>query len=344
MSGPVRDIRTLARHWVRYFDGRFREDQLFALYLHNIIQRHENNTNGAYFINDKNWFGNNPPSVQEIKDQIRDGDFTFVSKLRYFAQKIRGSDGYWRNKTNELQSWINYHISRGHGPPTHFMTLTCAENWWPDLRQIYTDLEEIAESSRRQITKEAQSTLLKERDQRAMKRAARKHAFYVNEYFMVRAKRFMDTYARDVMNLEYYWGRVEFASGRGAIHLHLLGIAKDKAYLHDFYRAKTEKQKVKVLQEYAEKYLEMTADSPIDEEHNKYAHNDTSSSPLGTRFAECRSRSLDLRHLAQDTMFHECTEYCLGPTDKKGLKLRSCRFGHGTEATPNKGDTSGKDL
>ncbi len=36
----------------------------------------------------------------------------------------------------------------------------------------------------------------------------------------------MDEFARDALDLEYYWGRVEFAPGRGAIHLHILGIAK----------------------------------------------------------------------------------------------------------------------
>ena len=37
--------------------------------------------------------------------------------------------------------------------------------------------------------------------------------------------------ARDALDLEYYWGRVEFASGRGAIHLHILGIGKEQGLL-----------------------------------------------------------------------------------------------------------------
>ena len=76
-----------------------------------------------------------------------------------------------------------------------------------------------------------------------MSRAAHKYSLYVNEYFMHRAKRFMDVFARETLDLEYYWGRVEFAPGRGAIHLHILGIAKDKAYLEDFYQARGEKRK-----------------------------------------------------------------------------------------------------
>ena len=61
---------------------------------------------------------------------------------------------------------------------------------------------------------------------------------------MHRAKTFMDIFAQEVLNLEYYWGRVEFASGRGAIHLHILGIAKNKGYLPQFYCAKTEDEKI----------------------------------------------------------------------------------------------------
>ncbi len=67
---------------------------------------------------------------------------------------------------------------------------------------------------------------------------------------MIRAKQFMGSFARDMLELEYYWGCVKFASGRGAIHLHILGIAKNKTYLNYFYREKTKKPKIQVLQNY----------------------------------------------------------------------------------------------
>ena len=62
---------------------------------------------------------------------------------------------------------------------------------------------------------------------------------------MNRAKIFMDTFARTALGIEHYWGRVEFAGGRGQIHIHLLRIAKHKGYLPDFYAAKTEQKKSK---------------------------------------------------------------------------------------------------
>ncbi len=49
----------------------------------------------------------------------------------------------------------------------------------------------------------------------------------------------MNTVHKDIFGIEHYWGWVEFAPERGQIHLHMLGIAKNKAYLNDFYKSKT---------------------------------------------------------------------------------------------------------
>lgn len=369
VGGPIRTMRAWTNHLMQYFDGRFQDCQMFMLYTSNVIQRQENNQKGGFLNSDKNWFGVSPPSVEELKQQIRDGNFTFISKLRYFSAEIKGSDGYWRKKTDELRAWIDHHVSRGHGPPTHFITLTCAENWWPDLRDIFTTLEEKRESiSRRNRDTQApsgpkphrtrkrkseqreptrQSEQLKKAKFGAMCKAARRYPHYVNQYFMRRAKIFMDTYAREVMDLEYYWGRVEFASGRGQIHLHILGITKGKAYLREFYKAKSEEDKARVMQAYAEEHLGMTANIEVDDTHKKFnadmkADSNTTNSPLGCRFSDCTDIDLDYRWLAQDCMLHDCNKYCLGDEDNDGIKLRSCRFGFGTEGTSNKGDTPGK--
>lgn len=342
LSGPVKDLPSWGRHLMHYKDGRFQRDQMFSLYLYNVIQRHNNNASGAFFHSDKNWFGKLPPSVEELKQQIRNGDFTFISKLRYFSQKVKGSDPFWRDKANELRAWIDYHIANNNGPPTHFITLSCAENWWPDLRDIYADLEENAGRT-------AEAKKIRSGNFRAMSSAARRYPMYVNKYYMMRAKRFLDVYAREVFELEHYWGRVEFAPGRGAIHLHILGIAKDKAYLESFYDAKSEADKVNVLEDYAITFLGMTADvdtksesDAVKEEKNRYSN--TEETPMGKRFADADDILEDHANLAHYAVNHRCTEYCLGDVDKFGIKQRTCRFGFGQERTPNQGDTPGKDL
>ena len=84
-----------------------------------------------------------------------------------------------------------------------------------------------------------------------MANAARRYPLYVNEFFMKRAKSLMATVIKKALGIDHYWGRVEFAPGRGAIHLHMICIARDKAYLWAFYQARTSEEKAEVLDKYA---------------------------------------------------------------------------------------------
>ncbi len=63
-----------------------------------------------------------------------------------------------------------------------------------------------------------------------MTNAARKYPLFVNDFFMKRVNLFMKTVMKKALQIEHYWGCVEFAPGRGAIHLHVVTIAKDRAY------------------------------------------------------------------------------------------------------------------
>ncbi len=61
----------------------------------------------------------------------------------------------------------------------------------------------------------------------------------------------MATVIKTALGIEHYWGRVEFAPGGGAIHLHIAAIANDLAYLQDFFHAKTTEDKAAVVNKYA---------------------------------------------------------------------------------------------
>ena len=160
-----------------------------------------------------------------MKLQIRNGDFTFISKLRYFGSQIHGTDGFCRSKTEELETWIDYNFTQGHGPPTHFIKLTCAENWWADLKRILSNnVESIKYKSHHDHFNEFWKHC----------KNVKQKTLYVNQFFMNRAKIFMDSFARTSSGIEHYWGRVEFSGGRGQIHIHLFGIAKHKGYLPAF--------------------------------------------------------------------------------------------------------------
>ena len=92
----------------------------------------------------------------------------------------------------------------------------------------------------------------------------------------------------------------------------------------------------------------MTADIEIDKDHSRFDEHDkqkttTNMSPLGTQYSEAVDLDHNHIHLVQDSMLHDCTEYCIGESDTAGIKLRTCRFGFGTEVTSNASNTPGKE-
>ena len=235
--------------------------KMFTFYVFNTIQRHINNSKGHFFFKSKHFFGKEPPSIEDLQEDKQRGDTTFISKLQYFSESIRGSDAFWRKQTRELEGWINHHVAEGNGPPTFFITLSCAENWWPDLRRLMIDLETNAGNLN-------QVELLKETSKKgfqAMTTSVRKWPLFVNEFFMKRSKLFLDSVVKTALGIKHYWGRVEFAPGRGQIHLHLLAIAEDQAYLKEYYEANTSREKAQVVGQYGERVLDMTADVDVDD-------------------------------------------------------------------------------
>lgn len=326
-------IQEWARHLLRYSDGRFMKDKMFTFYVFNTIQRHINNSKGHFFFKSEHFFGKEPPSIEDLQQDLRRGDNTFINKLQYFSEGIRGSDGFWRRKTKELEGWINHHISEGNGPPTFFITLSCAENWWPDLRRLMIDLETNAGNME-------QVELLRDTGDRgftAMAKTVKKWPLYVNEFFMKRAKHFMENVVKEALGIKYYWGRVEFAPGRGQIHLHLLAIAEDQAYLQDYYKAKTGTEKAEVVAEYAERVLDMTAD--VDVTDDPEYRESKIDSPLKTRYCECKDKDLDCKRLAQACLIHHCNDYCL--RSAKHVGPRECKSLAGMETERGACDTPG---
>ena len=326
-------IKEWGNHLLQYYDGCFLDDSLFGLFLYNTVQRHSSNSEGNFFLASDQFIGKNPPTVQELQRQIQLKNCRYINMLRYFARNIKGSDNYWHSQTDDLEQWINHHVSRGHGPPTFFITLSCAENWWPDLRRLLYQLEKIAGNVK-------MADAIKNGGRKEMSNSARKYPLFVNEFFMKRANSFMKTVMKNALQLEHYWGRVEFAPGRGAIHLHVVAIANDKAYLQDFYKATTLEEKARVLNDYAIKHLDMTADTNVID--NRDYLPTYSSSPLARRFCACLDEEKDVTQLAQDCMMHQCNRYCLKST-KVGTP-RTCRSHYGTESEFGKVDTPGMDL
>ena len=173
---------------------------------------------------------------------------------------------------------------------------------------------------------ELAAQLLKSNDFKAMQKASKKYPLFVNDFFMKRARSFMSTVLKDALGIERYWGRVKFAPGRGQICLHMLGITKDKAYLNDFYKAKTMEDKAIVVDKYAKEKLDMVADIDIKDDDRNYfpVHPE---SPLSRKFCEVTNEAEDARLLCQDCMCHFCNKYCL--RDNRKNKPWTCNKGFG---------------
>jgi hypothetical protein len=74
-----------------------------------------------------------PDTLEELQEQIRNGDYRYINHLNFYNKRIRGSNPYWRQEKSKLYTWINYHIKEGNGAPMFFITLSCAEHYWPDI-------------------------------------------------------------------------------------------------------------------------------------------------------------------------------------------------------------------
>ncbi len=90
--------------------------------------------------------------------------------------------------------------------------------------------------------------------------------------------------------------------GCGAIHLHIVAIAKDMAYLQDFYHTRTAEDKASVVDKYSQEHLDMTAVVNINDD--KQRKPEYENFPLGKGYCESQNQEEDVRQLAEDCMCH----------------------------------------
>jgi hypothetical protein len=128
-------------HWAEsllyYEDGRFATDRMWCFFVLNYVTRRRNQDAGSFFVD--GFYKDVPMSISELQAELRKGNTKYLDKISYYSQKVRGSPGFWRTKRAELLSWINYHAERGHGLPTFFITLSCAEYYWPDIIRLLNE-------------------------------------------------------------------------------------------------------------------------------------------------------------------------------------------------------------
>ena len=330
---------------ILYYDGRFAKDPTFCFYALNFKQRYQNSISGAFFIN--GYITSNKHSDLDSlqREVIENGNTEFIEKLIHFSSKIRGSSSYWRSKRFEVLSWINRMIEIGRGPPTLFITLSCAEHFWPDVKRLLEDRFSHLPMNNRP-TLETKSDVMK---------AIREYSIVVQEFFVKKVHHWITTLGKDVLRIQNYFVRFEFTEGRGEIHAHILAVADNiDVYKAAYDCGDDEKARIDIFVRYATDELGLTAMHPASDRYGEIIP-DCVIEPEGTlsrsvtylpsycpcykRLSEVTNHSSDIIGLVNAVQTHRCGNYCM--RSKSATTQRYCRAGCGLETTKGGCDTPG---
>ena len=197
------------RTMILYYDGRFCKDPTFCFYALNFKQRYQNSTSGAFFIND--FTHTSCKDLESLKAEISKGNYQFVQKLLHFSSKIRGSPLFWRSQRFKVLTWANRLVELGK-LPSLFITLSCAEMFWEDLKRLFIDrYKHIPEKYRPKLE-----------SKKDLSSAIKDYSIVVQEFFIAKVEQWIKTFGKEIFKIEHYFIRFEFAEGRGEIHGKLL--------------------------------------------------------------------------------------------------------------------------
>jgi hypothetical protein len=215
--GQYREEALSAAEWARrmvlYKDGRFAKDKMWGFFALNYVERCKNQSSGGFFVN--SWFKEGEKTLEELKMEIENGNLDWIDKITYYSQQIRGLPAYWRAKRAEVYAWINYHVNAGNGAPNFFITLSCAEYYWEDVRKLILDRYEAAGLFAPDLNK-------------SWVEIVNDHTLIVQEYFQERVKIWLETVGKKIFKIKHYWLQFEFTPSRGQIHVHILAISEFK--------------------------------------------------------------------------------------------------------------------
>ena len=322
-----------------YKDGRFSKDKMWAFCALNFLTRHMNQSSGGFFVD--TFFKNGPKTLEELQEQISQGHKSWLNSISYYSFRVTGSSAYWRSRRTEVFAWINHHLERNHGPPSFFITLSCAEYHWKDIERLIIDRCEKAGVPIPEFEKKGRVALINE------------HSLVVQEYFQNRVEAWIDTVGKDLLGIQHHWLRYEFAPSRGQIHVHMLAICSNMDMLRKCHELHMDRPKLaSYLSSWMEDTLRMSA--TVDENCvEEIKASDTTVHPSMVNFADISEADalLDTTNCQLKFQNHKCSAYCMrkrslpnSKEDEDARKRRVCRCGAGVEATFMKCDTPGFQL
>ena len=217
-----------------------------------------------------------------------------------------------------------------------FITLSCAEYFWPDIKRLLKERFELVGLEAPDIEED-------------YVKLVNDYTLIIQEYFQKRVEIWLETIGKTIFKIKHYWGRFEFAPSRGQIHLHFLAITEMLEIYKKLYEYRNDKKKqAQILQQWVEGQLRMTASLPDLSDQKKPAKKNSANHPSNFYYSDKENLYQDsidcLLHMQQ----HVCSSYCLRKrkyTEKKESKeskcRRVCRSGAGVEITANSNVTPG---
>ena len=320
---------------ILYKDGRFARDKMWAFCATNFFARHANQSSGGFFVD--SFFKQGPKNLEDLQEQVANGNLLWLNSIAYFSHRVTGSPAYWRARRNDVFSWINYHVEQKHGPPSFFITLSCAEYHWKDIEDLIRDRCQKAEMDPPDFDK-GRTAIIND------------YSIVVQEYFQQRVQAWLDTVGKDLLHIKHHWLRYEFAPSRGQIHAHLLAICDNMEMLKTCHELKDNKEELaSYVSGWMEDTLGMTAtyDTTFVDELDGTS---TTEHPSTVNYCDILPQDADRDTANCQSKFqnHKCSSYCMRkrkltkPEESAEEKLcRVCRCGAGVEKNFMKCDTPG---
>jgi hypothetical protein len=299
--GQYRDEKLSPSEWAKrmvlYKDGRFAKDKMWGFFALNYVERHKNQSSGGFFVN--SWFKEGEKTLEEMKKDIEAGNLEWIEKITYYSQRIHGSPAYWRAKRSEVYTWINHHVHAGNGAPNFFITLSCAEYYWKDVKKLIKDRYEAAGLDAPDLEK-------------SWVEIVNDHTLIVQEYFQERVKIWLETVGKDIFKIKHYWLRFEFTPSRGQIHTHILAIS-DFRHVFERYSQFSDNRplQAELLRLWSEKYIGMTCN--VDEAFLSTFQKDNENHPASKYYSDVENQEKDKAESLLFLQQHDCGGYCLRP-------------------------------
>ena len=202
-----------AEHMMWWDDGRFARHPTLKFVFLNVKNKKQALDSSRFFL--KKSQDSLPQDSNELLERLGNKDVKLAKDILFFSGTIRGTSQYWHRQHQELNAFVDFSSHQG-VPPSYFNTGSCAENHWKPLTTLLHSFMTAVDG------KEVADRILAHTPAgRSARRAAiLKHDLIVVRYFQLRTQDFFDIVLRKHFELGDWWGRYEFAKGRGAIHYH----------------------------------------------------------------------------------------------------------------------------